>query len=68
MGRAAGEVEAAHLPAAVAGLEGAHELAVARQAVDRAVEHLVAVVDVLRREVALDDDALLDVAPCRPCA
>ena len=62
MGRAAGEIEAAHLPAAVAGLEGAHELAVARQPVDRAVEHLVAVVDVLRREMALDDDALLDVA------
>jgi len=46
---AAGKIELSHLATAVAGLEGAHELAVARQPVDGAVKHLIAVVNVLRR-------------------
>ena len=58
---AAGEVEAAQVGAAVAGLEGAEKFSVARETVDRAVEHVVAVVDVLRRERALEDDARFDV-------
>ena len=58
---AAGEVEALHAARAVARLEGAEEGAVRGEAVDRAVQHLVALVDVLRRQRALDHDALLDV-------
>ena len=56
MGGAAGEIEAGHVAATIAGLERADEAAVAREAVDRAVQHAVAVVDVLRRQVMLDDD------------
>ena len=58
---AAGEVEAFDERAAVGGLERAHELAVRRQAVDRAVEHAVAVVDVLGRQGPLEDDAVFEV-------
>ena len=44
---------------AVRRLERPEPLAVARQAVDRAVQHAVAVVDVLRRQRRLEDDAAL---------
>ena len=52
MRRAAGEVQAAQVGAAVARLERPEPLAVTREPVDRAVEHAVAVVDVLRRQAA----------------
>ena len=62
---AAGQVQPADLAAAVPGLEGAENPAVARQPVDGAVEHAVAVVDVLRRQGPLEHDPALEVGQAR---
>ncbi len=58
---AAREVKPLHVGAAVRRLERAVDRAVAGDAVDRAVQHVIAFVDVLRRQRALHHDALLDV-------
>ena len=56
-----GEIQAAEIGGTIARLERAEEFAVAREPVDRAVEHVVTVVNILRRERAFEDDALFDV-------
>src|SRR5690606_23718472 len=61
MRRAAGEIEALEIGRAVAGFEGTEEFSMARQTVDRAVEHMVTIMNVLRRERALEHDALFEV-------
>ncbi len=61
MRRAAGEIEAAQIGAAVAGFESAEKFSVAGESVDRAIEHVVALVNVLRREGALENNARFDV-------
>ena len=65
MGGAAGQVEPGDVGAAVGRLERPGESPVTGQAVDGAVEHAVAVVDVLRGQPALDLIRLLDVVEPR---
>src|SRR5688572_1299622 len=55
------QIKATQVRRAITRLECAKELPVTGETVDRAVEHMVTIVDVLRRERALEDDALLDV-------
>ena len=59
------KIQPADLAAAVRRLERAEQPAVARQPVDGAVEHAVAVVDVLRRQGPLEHDAVLEVGHAR---
>ena len=61
MCRTTGKVEALDVAAAVRRLEGAIEVAVAGDAVDCAVQHAVAVVNVCWRERGFKDDAVFDV-------
>ena len=61
MRRAAGQIKSAQVRGAIAGLERAEKPPVAGQSINRAVQDMIAVVDVLRCERPLENDALLDV-------
>ena len=54
----AGKIETAQIGASIAGLEGAEEVPMARQSVDRTVEDVIAVVDV--RGVSTSSNTILD--------
>lgn len=61
MGGSSGEVEAFEVAAAVAGLEGSEQAAVAGEAVDGSVQDVVAGVDVLGGEGGFEDDSVFQV-------
>ena len=61
MRRPSRQVEALQVGTGIGRFEGAVPAAVAGDAVDRSVQHLVALVNIDRRERALKDDAIFNV-------
>jgi hypothetical protein len=61
MGRTAGKVEAAHVGAAIVWLESTEKASMAGKAVDRAVKHMVAAVDIVRSQRMLNYDPRFDI-------
>src|SRR5271166_3810848 len=59
--RTAGEIQTAHIGTAIAWLERPKKASVAGEPIDRAVEHVVAVVDVLGSQRLLENDPRFDV-------